>query len=310
MFQRETEATRIDASSLSASGNALNPGQSSGLRLQDGGKIRYVTLRFHPIEPQPIAGKYVEMSIRQHVKKALFSAKTLGIPRIMPRIVSILPHDEKAFTQGLAWHGGSLYESPGLATDSSLRRIDPGDGAIVHRQSVPDMWAEGLTILDGKLVQLTWQNGAALAYSVDNLERTGEFAVEGEGWGLTNDGEHFIMSDGSSQIRFRDAAFEPVRHLSVRYNGLPLKAINDIEFGDGKIFANVLFDDNIYEISPETGQVLRLIDCSCLRQMADPQGAESVLNGIAFEPDSGYLFATGKNWRYIFFLDVSGIPVV
>lgn len=247
------------------------------------------------------------MSIRQHVKKALFSATTLGIPHIKPRIVSILPHDDQAFTQGLAWHDGSLYESTGLATDSSLRRIDPDDGAIVHRQPVPDMWAEGLTILDGKLVQLTWKDGIALAYSVENLERIGEFAFEGEGWGLTNDGQHFIMSDGGSQICFRDAAFEPVRHLSVRYNGLPLKAINDIEFGDGKIFANVLSDDNIYEISPETGQVLRLIDCSSLRQMADPKGAESVLNGIAYDQKSNQLFVTGKNWRYLFLIDQSGV---
>lgn len=250
------------------------------------------------------------MSIRQHVKKALFSAKTLGIPTLKPRIVSIIPHDDEAFTQGLAWHDGSLYESTGLATASSLRRINPSDGAIFERFLVPDVWAEGLTILDGKLVQLTWKDGIAIIYGIEDLKRVGEFSISGEGWGLTNDGQQLVMSDGTSQLCFRDAEFAPVKQLTVRYNGLPMQNINDIEFGDGKIYANVLFDDHIYEISAETGHVLRIFDCSELRNIAAPVGDESVLNGIAFEPESGYLFATGKNWRYIFFLDVSGIPVI
>lgn len=250
------------------------------------------------------------MSIRQQLKTALHQLKTSGVPRIKPRIVSILPHDTDAFTQGLAWHDGYLFESTGLATASSLRRIDPSSGEILYKKSVPGVWAEGLTVLNGDLVQLTWKQGIAIVYSADTLERTGQFKLDGEGWGLTNDGQAFVSSDGSNRICFRNADFEPARQVAVRCNFLPLDKINDIEFGDGKIYANVLFDDNIYEFSADSGRVQRIIDCSALKAIAGPTTAESVLNGIAYEPASGYLFTTGKYWRYMFLLDVSGIPVV
>ncbi len=219
--------------------------------------------------------------------------------------VAAYPHDPDAFTQGLLVHDGSLLESTGLYGTSTLRRVNLETGQVVQMTALSRThFGEGIAVAGDSLFQLTWQNSLVLIYDVDTLERTGSLRNEGEGWGLTYDGEQLIVSDGSATLTFRDPeTFNVVRQLNVHDNGSAVRNLNELEFIDGEIWANIWYRDEIARISPETGAVLGWIDLTTLYPRSQ-RGSEDVLNGIAYDVDSDRLFVTGKKWPQLFEIKV------
>jgi glutamine cyclotransferase len=211
------------------------------------------------------------------------------------------PHDRQAFTQGLTYHDGSLYESTGLQGQSSLRKLDLRTGRVLKRIDLdPKYFAEGLTILRGKIYQLTWLTGVGFVYDLTTLDRVGEFHYEGEGWGLTSDKRSLIMSDGSNRLQFLDPRdFQVERTIEVYYEGRPLSELNELEYINGEIFSNVWHKNLIARIDPATGRLLGIIDLTGLDSGLG-LGPEDVLNGIAYLPGSGRLLVTGKRWPFLF----------
>ena len=181
--------------------------------------------------------------------------------RAFPTIIRTIPHDPQAFTQGLLYHNGLLYESTGLYGQSSLRRIDPANGAVLKNVPVADVFAEGLALVGDTLIQLTWKEKAALEYSLSDFKMTGAYSYEGEGWGLTFDGRSLIMSNGSDTLFVRSKSFALQKKIPVTVNGRPLKNLNELEYAGGRIYANVWYDNSIVEIMPLTGKVVKIIDC-------------------------------------------------
>ncbi len=215
------------------------------------------------------------------------------------RVIAKFPHDTGAFTQGLELFDNVLYEGTGLLGASSLRRVDLPTGAVVHRVDVPEQYfGEGITIFNGKIYQLTWLSGVGFIYDLATLTKTGEFNYPGEGWGLTHDDQQLIMSDGTSQIRFLDPeSLQTTRTIDVVDGDAPVVRLNELEYVNGQIYANVWQTDRIARIDPETGRVTGWIDLQGLL----PSGASAdVLNGIAFDRTSGLLFVTGKLWPWLF----------
>lgn len=219
--------------------------------------------------------------------------------------VAAYPHDPDAFTQGLLIHDGDVLESTGQYGASTLRRVDLETGRVEQMTALSRThFGEGIALANDSIYQLTWQNRLVLVYNVDTLERTGSLRNEGEGWGLTYDGAQLIASDGSSILTFRDPeTFSVIRQLNVHDNGSAVRNLNELEFIDGEIWANIWYRDEIARISPETGEVLGWIDLSTLYPRSQ-RGSEDVLNGIAYDSDSDRLFVTGKNWPRLFEITV------
>lgn len=217
-------------------------------------------------------------------------------------VVRTFPHDPHAFTQGLLFRNGSLLESTGLNGESSLREVEWRTGRILKQVAVPRQYfAEGLTVIDGKAYQLTWQSQRGFIYDADTFQKLGEFAYDGEGWGLTTDGKQLILSDGTSRIRFLDpATFRVVRAIDVTENGKPVDQLNELEFIRGEIFANVWRTERIVRIDAATGHVRGSIDFTGLLAPGDHGPDTDVLNGIAYEPESDRLIVTGKRWPKLF----------
>lgn len=216
-------------------------------------------------------------------------------------VVASWPHDRGAFTQGLVYNDhGTLYESTGLNGRSSLREVDLQSGAVRRRVDVAEPYfAEGLTELDGRLYQLTWQHQRGFVYDAATFARTREFSYTGEGWGLTDDGHSLIMSDGTNAIRFLDPeTFAVRRTIRVLRDGQPLRNINELEYIDGQIYANIWLTDYIARIDPASGFLTGWID---MRGLLPPDGGNAdVLNGIAWDAASGRIFVTGKLWPRLF----------
>jgi glutamine cyclotransferase len=222
-------------------------------------------------------------------------------PVVKPQILRVIRHDPAAFTQGLIFIDSTLYESTGLVGRSSLRRVNPLNGDVISKISIPEVFAEGITVLNGELVQLTWRHGFAMRYEFPSLrKKEAVFRYDGEGWGLTNDGTNFIMSNGSDTIYFRNGNFEVVRRLPVTLNGTPLVHLNELQYLRGHIYANVWYRDFIVEISASNGSVRRVIDCSELMSMERPRSRDDVFNGIAYCERGDEWYLTGKNWRNMF----------
>ena len=221
-------------------------------------------------------------------------------------IVKVYPHDAAAFTEGLFWRDGYLYESVGLEGQSEVRKVDLKSGSVVQTAVSPNkVFGEGLTLAGGKLIQLTYTEGRAFVYDFATMKLTGEFRYSGEGWGLTTDGKSLIMSDGSDALTFRDpATFAPRRRVRVTLDGAPVKNINELEFAGGMIWANVWKDNRILRIDPAVGRVTGVLDMTGLipddvrAKMPEPE--EDVLNGIAYDPATGHFFVTGKCWPSLF----------
>jgi glutamine cyclotransferase len=224
-----------------------------------------------------------------------------GTPSFGFEVVAVYPHDPNAFTQGLVVEKGQLYEGTGQYGASSIRRVDLKSGRVQKLHAINDSYfGEGITILDGKLYQLTWTNGLAFVYDADSfdIEKTLRYATEG--WGLTHDGKQLILSDGSATLRFLDPqTFATAREVTVRDADRPIDRLNELEYVDGEIWANVWYEDRIARISPSDGAVLGWIDLASLYPRA-ARGSEAVLNGIAYDRDAKRLFVTGKNWPQLY----------
>jgi glutamine cyclotransferase len=217
-------------------------------------------------------------------------------------VVSSYPHDPSSFTQGLVWHDGALYESTGLKGESKLRRLEFPSGRVRKEVSLAsDLFGEGLALVDSRLVQLTWQSHRGFVYDLDTFRQLQEFSYDTEGWGLTYDGKNLILSDGSSNLFYLDPqTFKPIRKLPVTMNGKPLFELNELEFIEGEIWANVWQTDLIVRIDPSTGRVASFLDLKGLLAPSDKTGREDVLNGIAYDSDKKRIFVTGKLWPRLF----------
>ncbi len=217
-------------------------------------------------------------------------------------VVNSWPHDPRAFTQGLVFNQGVLLESTGLNGQSSLRRVDLTTGRVLQRVNLPQRYfGEGMTVLGGRIYQLTWQNQTGFIYDLSTFDRLGEFSYRGEGWGLTTDGKSLILSDGTAELRFLDPDdFEVTRTLPVTLDGRPLRMLNELEFIEGEIFANIWQTDFVARIDPATGMVTGMIDFTGLLPPAARPPGTDVLNGIAYDPAEKRIFVTGKNWPRLF----------
>jgi glutamine cyclotransferase len=218
------------------------------------------------------------------------------------QVIHTYPHDAQAFTQGLIYLDGHLYESTGLNGHSSLREEDLVTGRIVKFADVSDKYfAEGLTDWGSTLIQLTWQNHVALIYDRATFHFLRTLPYTGEGWGLTHDDKSIILSDGTAQLRFLDpGTFHELRSITVKDRGKPVIQLNELEYIHGEIYANIWHSDRIARISPATGRVLGWIDLTGLLPAAEHSTAEAVLNGIAYDAQHDRLFVTGKLWPKIF----------
>lgn len=219
------------------------------------------------------------------------------------QVVRSYPHDPTAFTQGLAFADGFLYEGTGLEGKSSLRKVELATGQVLRRHDLAaDLFGEGIALVGDRIIQLTWKAGLAFVYDRDTFAERERFHYGGEGWGITFDGTHLITSDGSDTLRFRDPeTFAEVRAVKVSRHGSPLERLNELEYVEGEVYANVWQYDFIARIDPRTGKVVGSIDVAGLyppEQRHDP--AAEVPNGIAYDARGKRLFLTGKNWPRLF----------
>jgi glutamine cyclotransferase len=222
------------------------------------------------------------------------------------RIVHTYQHDRNAFTQGLLYKDGHLYESTGKNGRSSLRMVDLETGRVLQSAPLPAKYfGEGLASWKHTLIQLTWQSNIAFVYDQFSFGLLHTFNYEGEGWGLTADGKNLILSDGTSTLRFFDPlTFHETRRIVVKDHNTPVTELNELEFVHGQIYANVWHTDRIARISPATGQVLGWIDLAGLLPAAQRSDPEAVLNGIAYDAAHDRLFVTGKLWPSLYAIKV------
>jgi len=222
------------------------------------------------------------------------------------RIIHTYPHDPRAYTQGLIYIDGHLYESTGLNGRSSLRMDDLSTGRALQSVPVPQQYfAEGLAAWGSTLVQLTWQSHVAFVYDRFTFRLLRTLHYNCDGWGLTADAKSLIFSDGTAEIRFFDpATFRELRHIDVKDRGQPVTQLNELEYIHGQIYANVWHTDRIARISPSTGQVLGWINLAGLLAPGEVSDPEAVLNGIAYDALHDRLFVTGKLWPKLFEIKV------
>ena len=225
-----------------------------------------------------------------------------GAPVAGLRIQHTYPHDPDAYTQGLEFVDGYLYEGTGINGRSSIRKVQLETGKIVRRRPVPrEYFGEGITVWKSRVFELTWQSNVAFTYNKESFEPRQSFHYDGEGWGLTHDSALLIMSDGTADLRFLDPdTFKERRRVTVRDAGRPVPELNELEYVNGQIFANVWTTDRIARIEPATGRVLGWIDASGLIPAAQRASGDAVLNGIAYDAQRNRLFVTGKLWPKLF----------
>ncbi len=228
------------------------------------------------------------------------------IPTYTYRIVNTYPHDQGAFTEGLVFEQGVLYESTGLRGRSTLRRVALETGDVLQRHALPDrFFGEGITLYGDKIIQLTWQSNIGFVYDKNSFELLRTFHYPTEGWGLTHDGQRLIMSDGTSTLHFLDPeTLEDIAQVEVYDNHDPVTRLNELEYIRGEVYANVWQADRIAIIDPETGRVTAWIDLEGLLDAEDYGEPEDVLNGIAYDPETDRLFVTGKLWPRLFEIEL------
>ena len=216
------------------------------------------------------------------------------------KVVKSYPHDPGAFTQGLFFHEGFLYEGTGLRGRSSIRKVEIETGRVVQAVELPEQFfGEGITMWGDRLIGITWQEQTAFVLDLKTFKLWRKFNYAGEGWGITHDGRELIMSDGSAELRFLDPLnFKEVRRVRVTADGRPVDLLNELEWVDGEVYANIWQTDRIARINPRTGQVTGWIDLTGL--LPQRSGSEDVLNGIAYDPKGKRLFVTGKLWPRLF----------
>ncbi|HKQ77995.1 MAG TPA: glutaminyl-peptide cyclotransferase [Blastocatellia bacterium] len=216
-------------------------------------------------------------------------------------VVNSFPHDPDAFLQGLVWHNG-FFESTGQFGRSSLRRVEYPTGKVLQRVNLDEQYfGEGLAMVDNRLIQLTWQSHRGFVYERDSFKLLREFEYDTEGWGLTYDGKSLILSDGTDVLTFINPdSFKPTRKLSVKLNGTALLDLNELEYIDGEIWANVWHSDRIVRIDPASGQVKSYLNLAGILPDSERSDPEAVLNGIAYDAEHKRIFVSGKLWPRIF----------
>ena len=228
------------------------------------------------------------------------------IPVYSYRIVNTYAHDRNAFTQGLIFEDGVLYEGTGRYGRSTLRRVELETGNILQIRKLPSqVFGEGVTVYENKIIQLTWQSNIGFVYNKDSFELLQEFNYPTEGWGITYDGERLIMSDGTPRLHFlHPETFEEIGQIEVYEKNRPVTNLNELEYVQGEIYANVWQTDSIARIAPQTGQVVGWIDLKGLLSPEDRRRSVGVLNGIAYDAEDDRLFVTGKLWPKLFEIEL------
>jgi glutaminyl-peptide cyclotransferase len=236
--------------------------------------------------------------------------KPAVLEQLVPKVLAVLPHDITAFTEGLLWHDGVLYESSGLYGKSNLREVDPQTGSVRRRIDDPvSVFGEGIALNGNQLLQLTWREHVGYVYDLNTLAQIGKISYDGEGWGLCFDGQYFFMSNGSASIYKRDPkTFAVLGSVQIMQAGKPIDQLNELECVGDSIYANVWKTNNILRIDKGTGAVTGVIDASGLLtpQELAQAGSDGVLNGIAYDPDHSVFLITGKLWPKLF--EVQFIP--
>lgn len=230
------------------------------------------------------------------------------IPVYTYNVINTYPHSWDAYTQGLVFENGFLYEGTGGYGVSSLRKVELETGSVLQIRTLPTIYfGEGITIFEDEIIQLTWTSGIAFVYDRESFDSLDAFDYPTEGWGLTHDGAHLIMSDGTSMLRYRDpATFEQLDSIEVFDDIGPVVKLNELEYIQGEIYANIWRSNHIARISPVTGEVVGWIDLTGI--LPPPPPAVGVLNGIAYDPVQDRLFVTGKYWPWLFEIELVPVP--
>ncbi|MBN1936115.1 MAG: glutaminyl-peptide cyclotransferase [Anaerolineae bacterium] len=227
-------------------------------------------------------------------------------PQYTYRVINTYPHDPDAFTQGLVYLDGLLYEGTGQHGASSLRQVELKTGQVLQQHNLPgEHFGEGIAVLNGKIYQLTWQSHVGFVYDLASFELLGQFAYPTEGWGLTHDGQRLIMSDGTPTLYFLDpVSLERIGQIAVYDGENPVARLNELEYVNGEIWANVWQTDRIARIDPNSGQVLGWIDLTGLLAPEDRLQPVDVLNGIAYDAAGNRILVTGKWWPKLFEIEI------
>lgn len=255
--------------------------------------------------PQRFVAAVPVLNIPALVNNALRRLQAVHLPRVRPRIVRCIPHDETAFTQGLCFAEGYLYESTGTYGASSLGRLDPGTGAVLERVAVNGEFAEDVAYVAGYLCQLTWQSGRVLKYALNPLRLVGEEKIHHEGWGVACRRGELLVTDGTSTLRRYQPGMREVASCTVRCAGLPFRHLNAMEVVDSFAYVNVWYSALIAKVDLETMRLAAIIDCAELERLAAPRNPHHILNGIAQNPSTGTFYVTGKHWRSMFEIVIS-----
>ena len=235
------------------------------------------------------------------VQDAIAGDSAQSIPVLRPEVLAEVPHDPSAFTQGLELHEGTLYEGTGLEGESQLRVLDPATGEVWQAESLPgQLFGEGIAVAGDRIWQLTWQDGVVLEWDRATLELRQQLPLDGEGWGLCNDGTRLVRSDGTDRLRFHDPiTFAETGSVPVTIDGEPLTELNELECVDGQVWANVWPSDVLVRIDPASGRVTAAVDAAGLLDPEQRANADAVLNGIAALGNDEYLLS-GKLWPVSF----------
>lgn len=233
---------------------------------------------------------------------ALSGAAVARLPVWRAEVVKAFPHDPAAFTEGLFYAGGRLFESTGMEGQSVIREVRLADGGVVHQVTLPpDLFGEGIVAHGGRLVSVTWRTGQGFLWSFPGLKPLGRFSYPGEGWGMTDDGRHLLLSDGTPDLRLLDpVSLTEVGRLRVTAEGAPVQNLNELEWVKGEILANIWLTDRIARIDPRSGHVTGWIDLSGLPRPRTGNAGDAVANGIAWDKAGNRLFVTGKNWPRLY----------
>lgn len=246
------------------------------------------------------------------VDSAPVASQTTAAPAAVPveaaRVLATYPHDSGAFTQGLFFADGALFESTGQHGESGVREVELHTGKVRREVRLdPHYFGEGSTSWGDTIVSLTWKHGKAFRWDRKTLRKIGEFSYPGEGWGLTQDGKSLILSDGTPELRFLDPlTFAEQRRITVTYQGRPIRRLNELEVVRGEILANIWHQDLIVRIDPASGVIIGVIDLRDLAAAVPVTDPEAVLNGIAYDDRTGKLYVTGKNWSSLYEIALPG----
>jgi len=265
------------------------------------------------LKSQKLGSRLVIAKVYSNGQMFEVSKKITVLSAITPKLYSYkileeYPHDKDAYTQGLEFHNGILYESTGQYEKSSLRKTDYTTGEVIKNIPVPDAYfGEGLTILNNKIFQLTWRSKTGFIYNLDTLEKTGSFVYgkSKEGWGLCNDGKKIYKSDGTEKIwNLNPETLGEESYIEIYTNTSKIKSVNELEWVEGKIYANIYLKDAVAIVNPNNGAVEGVIDFTSLKSHVGNHKEDEVLNGIAYKGEPNILYVTGKNWEKMFKVEI------